>query len=347
MFRNNYGKSIVARLAGVLLAVMLLMGSVVAEGSAQDPFFAQFEGMVWSFCSGAGGWSTDLKIAADGSFTGEFHDSEMGDSAEAYPDGTVYYCAFTGRLSLLGQVDDNTWKVRADEVTQEEPEGKETVEDGCRYISASPYGISAGDEFMLYRPGTSLKDFTDDMKMWAHAWDSGDQAPAELEGWFLYSEKNSSGFVGLQADPGLSVANPWEEVSVERLRELAGTYFSVPEDAQNVVCLWNAAAKMAEMDFSRSGGEYSFRAQPVALDSNQLADISGMYFTWENEEPVKVGWCPGTIGQADTGYGDRAERCLWYDSATGLSYSLSVIAADLDGLDLAAVAEQIILPPAG
>lgn len=344
MFRNNHGKTIIARLAGILLAVMLAAGASFAESAASDPFFAQFDGMVWSFSSGAGGWSTDLWINPDGSFRGEFHDSEMGDSAEAYPDGTVYYCAFTGRLSLLGQADENTWKVRVDEVTPTEPEGQEKIEDGCRYITSAPYGVSAGDEALLYRPGTPLDSFTDAMKMWAHTWDAADRAGAKLEAWFLYSEKNDSGFVGLRAEPEASMANPWEDVSVEQLRELAGTYFNVPEDASNMICRWYGGEKLGEMQFAWSNGDFTFRVQPVTLDTNQLMDISGMYFTWENETPVKIGWCPGSIGQARSETGDWVERCLWYDSATGLSYSLSVTAPDIDGLDLTAIAEQILLP---
>ena len=42
------------------------------------------------FTSGAGGWSTQLSLNRDGSFTGEFHDSEMGDRTEEYPNGSVY-----------------------------------------------------------------------------------------------------------------------------------------------------------------------------------------------------------------------------------------------------------------
>ena len=172
----------------------------------------------------------------------------------------------------------------------------------------------------------------------------------------MYNEKADSGFVGLQADPGTAAAadaagvmpaNPWEDVSVPQMREKAGIYFSVPEEAANIICRWYAAEKLGEMQFTWANGNFSFRVQPVALDTNQLADISGMNYTWENEMPVTVGWCPGSIGQARNEAGGWVERCLWYDSAAGLMYSLSVIAPDVDGLDLTAIAEQILLPPEG
>ena len=43
------------------------------------------------FSSGAGGWSTELKVADDGTFTGAYHDSEMELTGENYPNGTVLY----------------------------------------------------------------------------------------------------------------------------------------------------------------------------------------------------------------------------------------------------------------
>ena len=64
-------------------------------------------------------------------------------------------------------------------------------------------------------------------------------------------------------------------------------------------------------------------------------------------QSVSIAGNPGTIGVAQSETGSWVERCVWYDSAMGLTYSLSVVADDVDGLDLAAVAEQITLPAAG
>lgn len=79
------------------------------------------------------------------------------------------------------------------------------------------------------------------------------------------------------------------------------------------------------------------RIQPA----EEAMNISGMYFEWENEDDVKIGSCDGTIGQAQTGSEDYVELCQWYDADQGLQYSLSVYTTDVDGLDLAAVAEQV------
>lgn len=334
------------RLMQVLLAVMLFMGSAFAEGS-NDPFFAQFDGMDWSYSSGVGGWSTDLQLLPDGSFSGTFHDSEMGDTGENYPDGTMYVASFSGKLSLIGQVNDYIRKIRVEELKETDSSGVETIEDGIRYITTGSYGLTEGDEMLLFRPGTPLDSFTDEMKMWAHVFDAGENQPDTLQDWFLYSEKNDSGFVAFQTGNSVSIANPWETVTADQLRQLSGMYFNVPGDAEKVAYRWFANEKLAEVEFVWMNGEYIFRSLPVAPDNGVLRDISGMYFDWAHEESVSIAGNPGTIGIAQSETGSWVERCVWYDSAMGLTYSLSVVADDVDGLDLAAVAEQITLPAAG
>ena len=347
MINGYHGKRMIGRLLGILLAVVFIMGaSSCAEDTGRN-FFAQFDEINWCFCSGVGGWSTDMQIKPDGTFSGQFHDNEMGDCTDAYPDGTVYYCTFNGRFSLAEQVNENTWKLRVDELKQDEKAGVETVGDGFRYISADPYGISEGDEVLLYKPGTPLDGFTDEMKVWTYAFDAMDTAASQLRCWFLYSAKNESGFVGIAPVNDTSAVNPWETVTAEQLQKSIGVPFSLPEGAESVIYRWYDADKTAEVQFFLNGGDYCFRMQPVALDQGQMTDISGMYFNWENEMSVTIGWCSGILSQIRTETGDQVQRCMWYDSTTGVMYSLSVIAPDLDGLDLAAVSEQIILPPVG
>ena len=57
------------------------------------------------FSSGAGGWSTTLTLSEDGSFTGAFSDSEMGERDENdYPNGTVYFCNFSGQFANIKNI---------------------------------------------------------------------------------------------------------------------------------------------------------------------------------------------------------------------------------------------------
>lgn len=178
----------------VLLSVLCLVLILTTAGYAEkQDIFADLDGYEWSFLSGVGGWSTDMQIRADGSFTGEFHDSEMGETGEGYPDGSLYFCSFSGQMNVAGQVDEKTWKIRIDKL-EKEP-AQESVADGIRYVPADIYGLSEGDEMILYAPGTPVSILSEEMQLWAHVIDQ-ETPPTELEDWFLMSEKNDSGFVG-------------------------------------------------------------------------------------------------------------------------------------------------------
>lgn len=332
-------------LALLISLALLLSASVgVAEGEALT--IDQLGGMAWMFSSGAGGWSTELYTAEDGSFTGTYHDSEMGEAAEEYPNGTVYYSAFSGHLSLVARADENSWRVRLDSLTLEDAPGQESIDDGFRFVATEPYGVTEGDELLLFLPGTPVEALTEDMRMWAHVL-YADPMPTALEDWFLYSEKNESGFVGYATEEATEIANPWTDMTPEALEQASGLSFGMPEGAEDVVYRWLESEGLAEMQFVLDGDEYCARIRPAALEAGQLEDISGMYFEWENVEEVTIGHCRGTIGQAQAGSEDYVELCLWYDAAPGLMYSLSVHTTELDGLDLTAVAGMVYVPAQG
>lgn len=322
------------------LALVLSMASAWAE--TENDVFKDLAGLEWSFSSGVGAWSTDLKIFPDGSFTGEFHDSEMGDSADAYPYGTVYFCSFKGQMRFVEQLDENACVIRVEKLEVDASE-KEEIEDGIRFLAAEPYGVSEGDDMVLYRPGTPVSVLSEEMLLWAHVMD-WENPPSELDTWFLSSKKNDSGFVGYEA---VSMENPWKDMTAEELMEASGLSFGVPEGAENVIYRYLPSEGLAEMQFTIGNDEFCARIRSAALKAGELMNISGIYFYWDNEKPVRIGHCDGTVGQAQTGSEDWVELCLWYDLAPGLMYSLSVYTTDVDGLDLKAVAEQVYIPTQG
>ena len=71
-----------------------------------------------TFCSGAGAWAITLNN--DGSFEGNYHDSDMGFSGEGYPHGTIYICKFGGTFDNIRKIDDNTYAMTLNKITNEE-----------------------------------------------------------------------------------------------------------------------------------------------------------------------------------------------------------------------------------
>lgn len=123
------------------------------------------QGMEMIFSSGAGAWRTCLTLYPDGSFSGEYTDSDAGWTGEGYPNGTVFICRFHGCFGAFRQMDKALYSLRLEqlEIDTGYPIGEEWIEDGVRYISSAPYGLDGEDgdvlapgaDFLLYTPEAS------------------------------------------------------------------------------------------------------------------------------------------------------------------------------------------------
>lgn len=141
------------------------------------------------------------------------------------------------------------------------------------------------------------------------------------------------------------IANPWRSVTEEEAKSLCPGSLTAPAGAQNI--RWSAMETagqpaLVQLDFDLNGYAYTAREQQ---NSDKSADISGMYYTWTYQtdmtlrnwpDSAKAGTCYRFVGE-----GEWADLCAWYDTATGVSYTLSVTAKDLDGFDLQAIAEML------
>lgn len=151
---------------------------------------------------------------------------------------------------------------------------------------------------------------------------------------------------GEEQQEGMS--NPWHDITEEEAAELCPASFVLPEGAENaswsVMTDGTDASPLVQLTFDLDGNSFTAREQATA---DAGADISGMYYDWTAQlDDTLQNWgglaCQSYRHVGDDGYVDL---CAWYDEASGVSYTLSVTAEDLDGFDLLAVAEA--LAPAG
>ena len=147
------------------------------------------------FSSGAGGWSTQLNLQPDGTFTGHYEDMDMGDMGEENPNGTVYVCDFSGSFSQPGKVDDHFWTMQLEYLSTQQEPGEVTYKEGIKYVSAEPNGLEQAREVWLYLPGAETKDLPEEFLSWATSAFSG-EVPEQLPFYGLYSVGDQSGFVG-------------------------------------------------------------------------------------------------------------------------------------------------------
>lgn len=105
------------------------------------------------FLSGAGAWRTTLTLNPDGSFAGEYTDSDAD---------VQYICRFHGSFGDFARLTDASWSLTLKELVLDtgHPLGEEWRENGIRYISSGPYGLDGpdgaplvpGSAFLLYTP---------------------------------------------------------------------------------------------------------------------------------------------------------------------------------------------------
>lgn len=117
------------------------------------------------YSSGAGGWRTQITLKEDGTFVGDYYDSEMGIAAPGY-DYTAYVCEFSGKYEIKEKIDDYSYSFVFTEVNQEKEMDTEWVEDRVRYIYSYSFGVNEGNECILYTPETPIEGLDDECLMW-------------------------------------------------------------------------------------------------------------------------------------------------------------------------------------
>lgn len=147
------------------------------------------------FTSGAGAWGSRLTLQPDGSFTGNYQDSEMGVNAEDYPNGTCYVSVFEGQFTDIEQISDYAWSMKLTKLSTEKEPDTSWIEDGVRYIATEAYGVADGEEFILYASGTPADELPAECRTWwpdAYHWRNGKLD--ELLGWALYNVNTGQSF---------------------------------------------------------------------------------------------------------------------------------------------------------
>lgn len=150
----------------------------------------------FTFCSGAGGWMTVMELNDDGSFTGSFHDSDMGVTGEGYPKGTVYKCDFSGKFSHPKQLSRFVYSAELEYLNLDGTPGDEYVEDETRYIYSEAYGFDDAGTFLFYLPGCPLEEVDGNFLSWVRI--NSSAVPPSVYG--IYNVGGMTGFSGTDRD---------------------------------------------------------------------------------------------------------------------------------------------------
>ena len=147
----------------------------------------------------------------------------------------------------------------------------------------------------------------------------------------------------------IGMPNPWTESDEQGVLEATGFEMKAPEGATDVHYSYMKEDNLAQMSYMLDDKSWVYRMEPA----DKLTDISGMYYDWTDDETDTWDTVSGReavyYGRvADEGSDSEDVQLVnWYDAVTGVTYSLSAMAKDLDGMDIKAYAESLYVPLQG
>ena len=186
--------------------------------------FSDVSNLEFYFSSGAGGWCTVMYIHEDGTFDGQYHDSDMGDIGDENPNGTMYFCDFKGKFAQPQKVDDYTYSTRIESIEFENEPGDGEIIDGVCYIYTEAYGLDEAEEILIYLPGIALDKLPEEYRSWVGYYDLENTTDTTLPFYGLYNVTPQCGFSSYECVEDVSVDTAFSNID----DELAG----VEEQAQ-------------------------------------------------------------------------------------------------------------------
>ncbi len=144
------------------------------------------------FSSGVGAWGTQLEIYEDGTFSGVYSDTDMGDSGAGYPHGTVYYSEFSGKFTDVTIIDAYTLDLTLEYLYTSTPTGQTEYTNNQRYIYTDPYGLDGGYSFRLYLPLKSTSYLPQDLLSWCSS--AVSTYKTKTDRYILHNLANDQGF---------------------------------------------------------------------------------------------------------------------------------------------------------
>lgn len=222
-----------------------IIGTDGGSQAAEDFTFADVADYRFWFSSGVGAWGTELTIHEDGSFEGSYHDSDMGDTGEGYPGGTMYLCDFTGSFTEPEKVNDYTYSFRLGNLEYDRDPETEEIKNEIRYVYSIPYGMDGAEEFWLYLPGAPLEELPEEFLRWVGYYDLTATEDTELPFYGLYNVQEKYGFSGYEpaqeetADERLSSVEAEAKALNDRMETENLTQSELGELSAQLYQLWD------------------------------------------------------------------------------------------------------------
>lgn len=120
------------------------------------------------FSSGSGGWGSSLSIGPNGTFSGDYHDSDMGSTGPGYPGGTISESKVSGQFTRPHQVSPTLYEVDIENLQYEKPVGSSEIKENRKYEYSEAYGISKNHRMAIYLPGTPISSMPEELRLYSY-----------------------------------------------------------------------------------------------------------------------------------------------------------------------------------
>ncbi|CAI3285959.1 hypothetical protein CIRMBP1279_00885 [Enterococcus cecorum] len=135
---------------------------------AQPTILDTLVGKNFVFSSGSGGWGSSLSIGPNGTFSGDYHDSDMGSTGPGYPGGTISESKVSGQFTRAHQVSPTLYEVYLENLQYEKPVGSSEIKDNVKYEYTEAYGISKNTRMAIYLPGIPISSMPEELRLYSY-----------------------------------------------------------------------------------------------------------------------------------------------------------------------------------
>ncbi|MCJ0573426.1 hypothetical protein [Enterococcus cecorum] len=135
---------------------------------AQPTILDNLVGKNFVFSSGAGGWGSSLSIGPNGTFSCDYHDSDMGSTGPGYPGGTISESKVSGQFTRPHQVSPTLYEVDIENLQYEKPVGSSEIKENRKYEYYEAYGISKNHRMAIYLPGTPISSMPEELRLYSY-----------------------------------------------------------------------------------------------------------------------------------------------------------------------------------
>ena len=166
------------------------------NNSAAKALFSKVAGN-YSFLSGAGGWSTDIELNDDGTFTGTYHDTDIV-NGEEYAE-QIAYSRFSGKFKKIKKLDKYIYSAELEPLNYETETGREEIVENAtgdepykqKHVCTTAYGLEKCETVYFYLKGSPMSDLPEEFISWGYGTVgiTGDETKLPVNGFYNVEEQ--------------------------------------------------------------------------------------------------------------------------------------------------------------